>query len=124
MLVQEIQHQRHSALLIITAPVDKVQPHQESTSVQQATSAKLEHHSRSDVKMVPSKMNLAKALVRLVRKVITAMQPMQPLLMQRYVRMDIIARVELAIIVTSLAQNVSSLPILTRIAGLLRPLIL
>lgn len=116
MLVREILHQRGNALLIITALVDKAQPHQESSSVQQVTSAKLGHRSQSDVKMVPSKMKLAKALVRLVLKVITVMLPMRLLLMQHSVRLVIIALVEPAIIVTSLAQNVSILPILTRTA--------
>lgn len=116
MLVREILHQRGNALLIITALVDKAQPHQESSSVQQVTSAKLGHRSQSDVKMVPSKMRPAKALVRLVLKVITVMLRMRLLLMQRSVRLVIIALVEPAIIVTSLAQNVSILPILTRTA--------
>lgn len=116
MLVREILHQRGNALLIITALVDKAQPHQESSSVQQVTSAKLGHRSQSDVKMVPSKMRPAKALVRLVLKVITVMLPMRLLLMQHSVRLVIIALVEPAIIVTSLAQNVSILPILTRTA--------
>ena len=115
-LVREILHQQGNALLIITALVDKAQPHQESSSVQQVTSAKLGHRSQSDVKMVPSKMKLAKALVRLVLKVITVMLRMRLLLMQRSVRLVIIALVEPAIIVTSLAQNVSILPILTRTA--------
>lgn len=119
MLVREILHQRGNALLIITALVDKAQPHQESSSVQQVTSAKLGHRSQSDVKMVPSKMRPAKALVRLVLKVITVMLPMRLLLMQHSVRLVIIALVEPAIIVTSLAQNVSILPILTRTAVLL-----
>jgi len=123
-LVREILHQQRNALLIITVLVDKAQPHLESTSVQQVTSAKLEHRSQSDVKMVPSKMSLAKALVRLVRKAIIVMLPMRLLLMQHYVRLVIIAPVALAIIVTSLAQNVSSLPILTRTASLLGSLIL
>lgn len=116
MLVREILHQLGNALLIITALVDKAQPHQESSSVQQVTSAKLGHRSQSDVKMVPSKMRPAKALVRLVLKVITVMLPMRLLLMQHSVRLVIIALVEPAIIVTSLAQNVSILPILTRTA--------
>lgn len=116
MLVREILHQLGNALLIITALVDKAQPHQESSSVQQVTSAKLGHRSQSDVKMVPSKMRPAKALVRLVLKVITVMLRMRLLLMQRSVRLVIIALVEPAIIVTSLAQNVSILPILTRTA--------
>ena len=116
MLVREILHQRENALLIITALVDKAQPHQESSSVQQVTSAKLGHRSQSDVKMVPSKMRPAKALARLVLKVITVMLRMRLLLMQRSVRLVIIALVEPAIIVTSLAQNVSILPILTRTA--------
>lgn len=116
MLVREILHQRGNALLIITALVGKAQPHQESSSVQQVTSAKLGHRSQSDVKMVPSKMRPAKALVRLVLKVITVMLPMRLLLMQHSVRLVIIALVEPAIIVTSLAQNVSILPILTRTA--------
>lgn len=124
MLVREILHQQRNALLIITVLVDKAQPHLESTSVQQVTSAKLEHRSQSDVKMVPSKMSLAKALVRLVRKAIIVMLPMRLLLMQHYVRLVIIAPVALAIIVTSLAENVSSLPILTRTASLLGSLIL
>ena len=119
MLVREILHQRENALLIITALVDKAQPHQESSSVQQVTSAKLGHRSQSDVKMVPSKMRPAKALARLVLKVITVMLRMRLLLMQRSVRLVIIALVEPAIIVTSLAQNVSILPILTRTAVLL-----
>jgi len=123
-LVREILHQQRNALLIITVLVDKAQPHLESTSVQQVTSAKLEHRSQSDVKMVPSKMSLAKALVRLVRKAIIVMLPMRLLLMQHYVRLVIIAPVALAIIVTSLAENVSSLPILTRTASLLGSLIL
>jgi len=105
-LVREILHQQRNALLIITVLVDKAQPHLESTSVQQVTSAKLEHRSQSDVKMVPSKMSLAKALVRLVRKAIIVMLPMRLLLMQHYVRLVIIAPVALAIIVTSLAENV------------------
>jgi len=105
-LVREILHQQRNALLIITVLVDKAQPHLESTSVQQVTSAKLEHRSQSDVKMVPSKMSLAKALVRLVRKAIIVMLAMRLLLMQHYVRLVIIAPVALAIIVTSLAENV------------------
>lgn len=108
-LVREILHQRTNAMLIITALADKAQPHQGSTSVQQVTSAKLEHRSQSDVKMVPSKMRLVKALVRLVLKVITVTLPMQLLLMQHSVRLVIIAQVELAIIVTSLALNVLSM---------------
>jgi len=118
-LVQEILHQRINALRIITVLVDKAQLHQESISVQQVTSAKWEHHNQSDVKMVPSKMSLAKAFVRIVLKAITAMLPMQLLLMQHYVRLVIIAPVVLEIIATSLAQNVSTLHILTRTAGLL-----
>lgn len=124
MLVREILHQRTNALLIITALVDKAQPHQESTSVQQVTSAKLEHRSQSDVKMVPSKTRPAKALAKVVLQVITVMLPTQLLLMQHSVHLVIIARVAPAIIVTSLAQNVSTLPILMRTAGILGSLIL
>lgn len=119
MLVQGILQQQRNALLIITAPVDKAQQHQASTSVHQATSAKLEHHSQSDVKMVPFRMSVAKARVRNVQKVITVMLPMQLLLMQHYVRLVIIALIALATIVTSLAQNVSTLLIVTRTRGLM-----
>lgn len=118
-LVREILHQRRNALLIITAPVDKAQPHRETTSAQQATSAKLEHRSQSDVKMAHFKTSVAKARVRLVRKDTTVMQPTKLLWMQRYVHLVIIALQALAISVTSLAQNVSTGRILTRKAGLL-----
>lgn len=76
-LVQEILHQQTNVLLIFTAPVAKERQHQENTSVHQVTSAKLEQNYQSDVKMVPSKMSLAKALARHVQMVFIVMLPMQ-----------------------------------------------
>ena len=107
-LVQEILHRQRNVQLIITAPVAKAQRHLESTSAHQVTSAKLEHHNQSDVKMEPSKTSPVKVSVRHVWKVTTVMLLTQLLSMQRYVLVAITVLQAQATTVTSLAQNVSS----------------
>ena len=108
-LVQEILLQQRNVLLIITAQVDKVHQHQENTCAHQVTFAKLGQPSQSGVKMEPSKVSLAKVSVRRAQKVTTVTLPIPLLLMQHYVLVVIIARVGLGTIVTSHAQNVSTL---------------
>lgn len=111
-LVQEILLQLRNVPLIIIAQVDKVHQHPENTCAQQVTFAKQGQPSLSDVKMVPSKMNVENVFVRFVLKVTTAMPQIWPLLMQHYVLLVIIARLVLGTIETSHARSVSSVGIL------------